>query len=109
MKTNILKILAIAALMMFIGTGVSLADGWKHESGKRGHAYGHYQQGRYHHDRHYAPPRPVYVVHRYRPVVVERHYYREPVRYIAPAPSGFFFGMSVAEAGSAFSFGVSGR
>ena len=32
-----------------------------------------------------------------------------PVRYVAPAPSGFFFGMSVADAGSAFSFGVSGR
>jgi hypothetical protein len=109
MKTNILKILTIATLMMFIGTGVSLANGWKHESGKPSHAYGHYQQGGYPHYHHYPPPRPVYIKHYYRPVVVERHYYREPVRYVAPAPSGFFFGMSVAEAGSAFSFGVSGR
>jgi hypothetical protein len=34
------------------------------------------------------------------------------VYYAAPAPpppSGFFFGMSVADAGSAFSFGMSGR
>jgi hypothetical protein len=45
----------------------------------------------------------------YRPVVVERHYHQEPVYYPSPAPSGFFFGMSVAKAGSAFSFGVSGR
>jgi hypothetical protein len=41
--------------------------------------------------------------------VVERHYYQQPVRYVAPAPSGFFFGMSVADAGSAFSFGIGGR
>jgi hypothetical protein len=40
---------------------------------------------------------------------VERHYYPAPVYYAAPAPSGFFFGMSVADAGSAFSFGLSGR
>jgi hypothetical protein len=109
MKTNILKTLTITVLMIFIGTSVSLADGWKNESGKPDHAYGHYKQGGYSHYIHYAPPRPVYVVHHYRPVVVERYYYREPVRYIAPAPSGFFFGMSVAEAGSAFSFGVSGQ
>jgi hypothetical protein len=48
-------------------------------------------------------------VHHYRQVVVERHYYTEPVYYATPAPSGFFFGMSVADAGSAFSFGLSGR
>ena len=108
MKTNILKILAISALMFLIGTGVSLADGWKGESGKPGHAYGHYKQSGYHHSHYYAPPRPVYVEHHYRPVVVERYYYHEPVRYVAPAPSGSFFGMSVADAGSAFSFGVSG-
>ena len=41
MKTNILKIFAIATLMIFLGAGVSLADGWKNESGKRGHDYGH--------------------------------------------------------------------
>ena len=106
MKTKIMKIFAIAALMIFMATGVSFADGWKGESGKRGHSYGHYKHGEYHH---YAPPRPVYVERHYRPVVVERHYYPVPVRYVAPAPSGFFFGMSVADAGSAFSFGVSGR
>jgi hypothetical protein len=108
MKSNILKIFAIASIMIFIGAGVSLADGWK-ESGKRGHAYGHYKHRVHHHYHHYAPPRPVYVEHHYRPVVVERYHYPEPVRYVAPAPSGFFFGMSVADAGSAFSFGLSGR
>jgi len=108
MKSNFMKILAIATLMIFIGAGVSLADGWKGDRGKHGNAYGHYKQRDYHHY-HYAPPRPVYVERHYRPVVVERHYYPAPVYYAAPAPSGFFFGMSVADAGSAFSFGMSGR
>ena len=108
MKTNILKIFAIATLMVFIGAGVSMADGWKNESGKRGNAYGHYKQKEYHHYQHYAP-RPVYVEHHYRPVVVERHVYHPPVVYQAPAPSGYFFGMSVMEPGMAFGFGVGGR
>ena len=108
MKTNIMKILTIAALMVFIGSGVSFADGWKHASGKPGYAYGHYKQNGHCDYHYYAPPRPVYVEHLYRPVVIERHYYHEPVRYVAPAPNGFFFGVSVAEPGSTFSFGVSG-
>ena len=108
MKSNLLKIFAIITLMIFIGAGVSLADGWKGDGGKRGYAYGHYKHGGYPHYQ-YCAPRPVYVEHHYRPVVVERHYYPAPVYYTAPAPSGFFFGMSVADAGSAFSFGVSGR
>jgi hypothetical protein len=108
MKSNIMKIFAITTLMIFLGAGVSLADGWKGDRGKHGNAYGHYKQRDYHHY-HYAPPRPVYVERHYRPVVVERHYYPAPTYYAAPAPSGFFFGMSVADAGSAFSFGMSGR
>ena len=36
MKINFLKILAIAALMIFIGAGVSLADGWKGDRGQSG-------------------------------------------------------------------------
>lgn len=48
MKNNLLKIFAIATLLIFFGTGLSLADGWKNESGKRGHAYGHYKQREYH-------------------------------------------------------------
>jgi hypothetical protein len=109
MKINALKILSIAAFLIFLSTGVSLAGGWKGDCGPRGNSYGHYyKHGGYHHY-HYAPPRPVYVERHYRPVVVERHYYSAPVYYSAPAPSGFFFGMSVADAGSAFSFGMSGR
>ncbi|MCU0591977.1 MAG: hypothetical protein MUC57_10950 [Desulfobacterales bacterium] len=107
MKTNILKILSAAAIILILGVGVSLADdGCRYP---RGHAYGHYGHKVQHHYHHYAPPRPVYVERHYRPVVVERHYYQQPVRYVAPAPSGFFFGMSVADAGSAFSFGIGGR
>jgi hypothetical protein len=108
MKSNFLKILAIATLMIFLGAGVSLADGWKGDRGKHGNAYGHYKQRDYHHY-HYAPPRPVYVERHYRPVVVERYYYQEPVYYVTPPPSGYFYGMSVMEPGIAFSFGVSGR
>lgn len=108
MKSNLMKIFVIATLVIFFGAGVSFADGWKGDRGKHGNAYGHYKHGGYHHY-HYAPPRPVYVERHYRPVVVERHYYPAPTYYAAPAPSGFFFGMSVADAGSAFSFGVSGR
>lgn len=108
MKSNFMKILTIATLMILNGAGVSFADGWKGDRGKHGHADGHYNH-RVHHHYHYAPPRPVYVERHYRPVVVERHYYQEPVYYAAPAPSGFFFGMSVADAGSAISFGLSGR
>jgi hypothetical protein len=104
MKSNVMKIFTITALMLFIGAGVSFADERGHH---RGRAYGHYKHKAHHHY-HYAPPRPVYVEHHYRPVVVERHYYPAPVYYAAPAPSGFFFGMSVADAGSAFSFGIGG-
>jgi len=106
MKSNFLKIFAFSALMIFISVGVSLAD--DDRGNYRGHGYGNYKH-RVHHYYHYAPAMPVYVERHYRPVVVERHYYPAPVYYSAPAPSGFYFGMSVADAGSAFSFGVSGR
>lgn len=107
MKINTLKILSVIAFILFIGAGVSLAD----DAGRypRGHAYGHYKQEGYHRCQHNAPPRPVHVENHYYPVVVERHVYHQPVRYVAPAPGGYFFGMSVFDAGTAFSFGVSGR
>jgi hypothetical protein len=107
MKINTMKILSVVLLILFVGAGVALAD----DDGRypRGHAYGHHKHGEKHRYQHYAPPRPVYVEHRYCPVVVERHVYHRPVRYAAPPPSGYFFGMSVFDAGTAFSFGVSGR
>ena len=106
MKSNILKIYAITAFMILIGSGVSLAD--DDRGHHRGHGYGHYKH-RVHHHYHHAPPRPVYIEHHYRPVVVERYYYQEPIYYVTPPPSGYYFGMSVMEPGVAFSFGVSGR
>jgi len=106
MKSNFMKVFAIVSLMTFMAAGVSLAgDDRGHH---RGHAYGHYKHGEHHHH-HHAPLRPVYVEHHYRPVIVERHYFPAPVYYSPPAPCGFFFGMSVADAGSAFSFGIGGR
>jgi hypothetical protein len=110
MKSNTLKILSIAALVIFLSAGVSLAGGWKGDYGPRGHAYGHHKHGGYSHQ--YCTPRPVYVERYYRPVVVERHYYPAPVYYATPAPpppNGFFFGMSVMEPGLGFSFGVGGH
>ena len=109
MKTKTSKLLAIATIMIFIGSGVCFADGRKNDGGSRGHAYGHYKQTEAHHYYPHYAPRPVYVEHCYRPVVVERHYYHEPVRYIAPAPYGNFFGMSIMEPGVAFSFAISGH
>jgi len=38
MKTSIMKIFVIATFMIFVGTGVSKADGWKGDGGKRGYA-----------------------------------------------------------------------
>jgi hypothetical protein len=108
MKNNILKIFVIVTLMIFVGAGVSLADGWKGDYGQRGHAYGHYKHREYEHYQ-YCAPRPVYVERQYYPVMVERHVYHPPVVYQAPAPSGYFFGMSVMEPGMAFSFGMSGH
>lgn len=108
MKNNILKIFAIATFMVFIGAGVSMADGWNENGGNRGHAYGHYKEREYRHYQYYAP-KPVYVERYYCPVVIERHVYRQPVVYQTPAPSGFFFGMTVFEPGMAFSFGVGGH
>ena len=107
MNFNKLKMLSIIAFILFIGAGVSIAD--DDVRYPRGHAYGHYKQEVRHSYQHYATPRPVYVERRHCPVVVERHVYHQPVRYVAPAPSGYFFGMSVFDAGTAFSFGVSGR
>lgn len=109
MNTNISKILAVTTIMIFIGAGVCFADGWKNDGGSRGHAYGHNKPIETHHYYPHYAPRPVYVERCYRPVIVERHYYHEPVRYIAPAPNGSFFGMSVAEPGVAFSFAISGH
>jgi hypothetical protein len=108
MKTNMLKIFVIVALITFVGAGVSLADGWKGEGGPRGHAYGHYKHGEYPHYQ-YCVPRPVYVERQYYPVVVERHVYHPPVVYQAPAPRGSFFAMSIMEPGLGFSFGVNGH
>jgi hypothetical protein len=45
-------------------------------------------------------------------VVVQKHYYSPPAYYYyypAPAPSGFYFGVSGYEPGFGFSFGLSGR
>jgi hypothetical protein len=90
MKSNILKVFAIASLITLVGSGVSLADGWKGD-GSRG-AYGRYSDGRYSHYR-YCAPRPVPVVRHYRPVVVRPNVYYPPVVYQAPAPSGYYYGM----------------
>jgi hypothetical protein len=113
MRTQFLKIAAAVMVLFFIGTGVSLAKDRKgpHRT-PPGHAYRHYKQPgppahaygpRYSYHNHYKNYRCSY------PVVVQRYYYSPPVYYVAPAPTGYFFGMSAYEPGLAFSFGVSGR
>ena len=109
MKTNILKILTIATLMIFVGTGVSLADGWKGNGGRGGYAHGHYRHEGYPHYR-YCAPKPLPVVRYYRPVVVRPYVYYPPVVYAAPVPNGYFYGPpTVIRPGVAFSFGMSGH
>lgn len=113
MRTRFFKIAAAAMVLFFIGTGISLAKdrrGLYHT--RPGHAYGHYKHlgppahaygPKYSHQHHYHHYRCSY------PVVVQRYYYSPPVYYVAPAPTGYFFGMSAYEPGVAFSFGISGR
>jgi hypothetical protein len=48
LKTKIIKIFAIATLMIFLGAGVSLADDRKGDNGKRGHSYSHKDRGKDH-------------------------------------------------------------
>jgi hypothetical protein len=90
-KTNLMKIFVIATLMVFISTGVLLADGWRGDGGRGRYAYGHYKPGAYPHYRYYAP-RPYPVVRYYRPVVVNPYVYYPPVVYAAPAPSEYYYG-----------------
>ena len=46
MKTNTLKIFALATLMIFLGAGVSLSDDRKGDKGKGGHGYDHKDRDR---------------------------------------------------------------
>jgi hypothetical protein len=120
MNTRLLKIAAAGVVLFFIGAGVGFADGWKGRGhyGPPGRAHGYtphkgpppkapvlrhaYQKQRHYHH-HYHAYRPRY------PVVVHKHYYQPPAYYVAPAPRGYFFGMSAFEPGFGFTFGISGR
>lgn len=115
MRIRFGRIAAAVMVLFFINAGVSSAEGWKRRGhyGPPGHAHGYYKHNgppahghapRYAYQRHYHH----YHHHRY-PVVVQKHYYQPPAYYVAPAPRGFFFGLSALEPGFAFSFGVSGR
>jgi hypothetical protein len=108
MKT-LKTVLFLAAAMVLLVAGSAAADGW---GPPRGPAWGHAKYGRPPVYR-CAPPRPVYVAppvyYAPPPVVIERHYVVEPVRYVAPYPSGFFFGLAFADRRSGFSFGFAGR
>jgi hypothetical protein len=109
MKNGWIKIVGIAALVIFLGAGMSFAGGRDCDNGRNyGHGYGHYQ-GKGHHPHgpyyrpgyHYYAPRPHY------PVVVERRYYPAPPAVVYPSP-GFYFGMSAVQPGVSFGFGVQG-
>ncbi|MCU0539918.1 MAG: hypothetical protein MUF46_08555, partial [Desulfobacterales bacterium] len=117
-KTRLAKIAAAVMVLFFIGAGAALADGGKGRGhqGRPGHSYGYHK----HHGppAHVYAPRHVYHKHHHHyyhpryPVVVQKHYYSPPAYYYyypAPAPSGFYFGVSGYEPGFGFSFGLSGR
>ena len=109
MKSNIWGIFAIAALIVGVGSGVSLADGWKGDGGRGGYGYGHYRHGGYSHYR-YCVPGPVPFARHHPPVVVRPNVYYPPVVYQAPAPSGYYYGMPPAiQPWIGFSFGVRGH
>ena len=85
MKNGWSKIVGIAALVIFLGAGMSFAGGRDCDNGRN---YGHgYYQGKGHHPHgpyyrpgyHYYAPRPHY------PVVVERRYYPAPPRLFTRA------------------------
>ena len=100
MKNGWLKMVGIAALIVFVGAGASFAGGYGYGP-PHGNAYGHYR-GWDHHPHYYAPgyyrcPPAV----RY-PVVVAPRYYPAPAP-VYPAP-GFFFGLS--SPGVTFGIGI---
>ncbi len=114
MKTRLAKIAAAVMVLFFTGAGAALAD--------KGHGRGYYGPPTHSHGyyKHKGPPAYVHAPrfgyhkhhhhyhHRY-PVIVQKHYYHPPAYYVAPAPSGYFFGFSAVEPGFGFSFGASGR
>jgi hypothetical protein len=108
-QNNIAKILSIAALIFLLAAGASLADDNRRHPRGRGIGYYAHKADHHYHRYHCYTPCHVPHVHHHRPVVVERHYPHQPVRYVRP--NGFVFGFSVvdAAAGAAFSFGIGGR
>jgi hypothetical protein len=97
MRNGWIKIVGIAAVVIFLMSGIAFADGCD-----RGRHHGHYQHHgwyghpRGHGDHHYRP---------HPPVVVQRYYPAPPPVYY-PAP-GTYFGMSVSQPGVSFGFGIS--
>lgn len=123
MKTKLVMIIVIAAVVAFFNSGVSMAQDWKggrHNSPKA-KGYSHYKQDRNHkfeHNRHFQnqnrhkhfskhsrcyPRRPV-VIHKYHN---HRHHYRPYRNYRSHA--GIGFSLSVLDPNAAFSIGVMGR
>jgi len=100
MKNGWIKIVGIAALVIFLGAGMSFAGGRDCDN-SRNYGHGYYHGGGHHPHGHYYAPRPHY------PVVVERRYYPAPPAVVYPSP-GFYFGMSAVQPGVSFGFGVRG-
>lgn len=121
MRTRFLKIAAAVMVLLFMGTGVSLAKDYRDQGNYKhpGQAYGYYKQPgppahAYGPKHAYQQPRHYYhqsyrSYHHHYPVVIQKHYYHPPAYYYVPAPSGYSFGFSAYDPGFAFSFGGSGR
>jgi hypothetical protein len=119
MKNGWIKIVGIAALVIFLGMGVSFAGGRDCDNGRGyGHGYGQYRGGYYHPQGHpygygyshyrsggYYPHYPYYgpsYYHSYRPPC------SVPPPVVHPSP-GYFFGMSAVQPGVSFGFGIQGH
>jgi hypothetical protein len=107
MKTGWVKIVGMAAILIFLCVGVSFAGGRYKDRDYHGggdHGYGHHNGGHgYHHGWGHRP-------YHYRPSYHHHYNYRPycpPPRVVYPQP-GYFFGMSAVQPGVSFGFGVQG-
>lgn len=124
MKSSLMKFLVIFSAVLFIGTGVSWAGGYRdkgpaHDRGKGQHHqkwHKHNAYPRWHNKRFYRHHRAPKFPYRYRPGYryhfPNRYFYHGPKhRHHRPGYRGsrYSFGMSIFEPNVAFGFAVKGH
>lgn len=117
MKAKPVLILAIAAVFIFLSTGISMAKDWKggHSYAGNGHAYGHYKADKHYKvvpHKHRVPKRVVVNHHHYyqpRPVVVQKHFHQYNSYEPYPYRVGSFVAFSILNPDVAFSVAIGGH